>query len=293
MFTSTYNYRQQDATILNEQQKDIVEIASDFNGVISKKLESIVFSRGKFHLVASSENDNSYNRLSSIGYLKFKVVPKQYAKDYSCYYTPDKIGRILEIKNSKFINDIKSKVKDKITIGYLENAKHFIIPLQNTLIELVATNINVETTKSPISKPPLRHEIKNMTFDKDVEILWHSMDHLKKSRFETCTTPLEEFVYDSNNNIAKLYIDDDTFENEQRHELTFNKLKKIEFITTDLGRYLTNYYSPKFLGHILKKENSKDTELKELENTSDFILPLQDNFIKVLAEDIYLKKSKV
>ena len=202
MFTSTYNYRQQDATILNEQQKDIVEIASDFNGVISKKLESIVFSRDEFYLFASSENDSSYNRLSSIGYLKFKVVPKQHAKDYSCYYTPEKIGHILEIKNSKFINDIKSKVKDKITIGYLENAKHFIIPLQNTLIELVATNINVETTESPISKPPLRHEIKNMTFDKDVEILWHSMDHLKKSRFETCTTPLEEFVYDSNNNIA-------------------------------------------------------------------------------------------
>lgn len=293
MFTTIYDYKQQDVATLNEQLKDIVEISSDFKGVISKKLESIVFSRGKFYLVASSENNNGYNRLSSIGYLKFKVVPKQYVKDYSCYYTPDKIGHILEIKNSKFISDLKSKVKDKITIGYLENAKHFIIPLQNTLIELVATNINVESTKSPIPKPSLRHELKNMTFDRKIEVLWHPIEEFKKSRFETCTTPLEEFVYDSNNNIAKLYIDDDTFENEQRHELTFNKAKKIEFITTDLGRYLTIYYSPKFLGHILKKENSKDTELKELGNTSEFVLPLQDNFIKVLAEDISLKKSKV
>jgi len=63
-----------------------------------------------------------------------------YYNDY-CYRDGRFRRHILEIESSSFINDLKEKTSDSV---FLEKSRHFVLPLQENIVELVAYDITVE-----------------------------------------------------------------------------------------------------------------------------------------------------
>ncbi len=51
---------------------------------------------------------------------------------------------ILEILESKWVEELRAGLADENAI-FLDNAKHFVLPLQDIVIELIAENITVYT----------------------------------------------------------------------------------------------------------------------------------------------------
>ena len=86
-----------------------------------------------------------------------------------------------------------------------------------------------------------------------------------------------------------------------RHKVTFRNCKKIEFTNVDCDRCLTNYYGFETYRHILEDEKSaiiqklkeyvkSPSELEKLQHIKHFVLPLQDNLIELVVEDISIEE---
>lgn len=304
MFTTIY---QQPKDIHLDQTERVKIIKPDFE--IGYDIpENIFFYDHGFDIFVHDKNGESNVLLFNL--IDFKTTPAKYAKKHTDYYTPEKIGHILEIENSKLISDMKQKVNDDQMVDVLNKAKHYVLPLKENLIEIVALDINVEKGEDPklFSKYSLdthSHGIKkiNWSLFKGPEVVFkdhHIRDAIEvnTSDFETCTTPLEEFKFSGDNLI--MYLDD---KNYVRHKITFRNCKKIGLTTVDCANHLTNYYYGfETYRHILNDEKSDvikqlkkyatdSSEFEKLQNVKHFALPLQDNLIEIIAEDISVEKA--
>lgn len=303
MFTT--NYHQQYEINLNQNQEEKLEIVKPNLEIGYDIPEEIVFKDG-FYIFFSDKN-GIQNKLVS-GLIKLKTTPANYAKEHTDYYSPEKVGHIWEVKNSKLIKDMIQKVRDYQMVDVLKKSKHYVLPLKDSLIEIVSLGIRVCPTGDFQSPADLmRGKIRAIN---EQELNWRQFNgpketynnrlirdaiDIKTSNFETCTTPLEEFIF--NRDGITMYLDD---KDEIRHKLVFRNCKKIELTTIDCANYLTNYYYGwDTYCHILKddhsgiirwlKDHTKDAfELEALKYASHFALPLQDNLIEIIAEDVSL-----
>lgn len=307
MFTISY---QQPSYIQDEKQK--IEIVNTGFEIGYEVPEEIVFKDRCFNIFFFDKEGNR-KKLECCP-TKVKTIPAKYIKDYAVYYRPDKVGHIWEIKNSKFIHDMKQRLDDdEAMVDNLNNSKHYILPFKDNLIEIVAVNTKIETLDTSKAlgdsslyrsiKSPREQKIINWSLFKGPEVVFeghHIQDaiEVKTSDFETCTTPLEEFKFSGDDLV--IYLDD---KNYVRHKITFRNCKKIEFTNVDCARCLTNYYygfetyrhiledEKSAIIQMLKKYTENPLELEKLKYTKHFALPLQDNLIEIVAEDISVEKA--
>lgn len=306
MFTTSYK---QPSYIQSEEQK--IEIIDTGFEIGYNAPEEIVFRDRCFNIFFFDKNGN--RKKLEFYPTKVKTIPAKYIKDYAVYYRPDKVGHIWEIKNSKFIHDMKQRLDDEAMIDNLNNSKHYILPFKDNLVEVVAVNTKIKTldTSKALSDSPLYHSSKspkeqkiiNWSLFKGPEVVFeghHIQDaiEVKTSDFETCTIPLEEFIFKGNDLI--IYLDD---KDEIRQKITFKNCKKIEFTNADCACCLTNYYYGfETYRHILEDEKSaiiqklkeyvkNPSEFEKLQHVKHFALPLQDNLIEVVAGNISIEKA--
>ncbi|MBQ2672256.1 MAG: hypothetical protein IJG00_05580 [Clostridia bacterium] len=308
----TINHQPSYEINLNQIQEGKLEIVNTNFEIGHEFSEEIVFRDRCFNIFFFDKNGN-HKKLECYP-TKVKTIPAKYIKDYAIYYRPDKMGHIWEVKNSKFIHDMKQRLDDdEAMVDNLNNSKHYILPFKDNLIEIVAVNTKIKTldTSKTLSdlllyrsiKSPREQKIINWSLFKGSEVIFedhHIQDaiEVKISDFKTCTTPLEEFIFNSNDLI--IYLDD---KDEIRHKITFKNCKKIEFTNVDCARCLTNYYGSETYRHILEDEKSaiiqklkeyvkKPSELEKLQHVKHFALPLQDNLIEIIAEDISIEQAE-
>ena len=68
------------------------------------------------------------------------VSSLDYKNDY-CYRDGRFHRHILEIEDSSLVNELKEKTSDS---SFLEKSRHFVLPLQENIVELVAYDIKLE-----------------------------------------------------------------------------------------------------------------------------------------------------
>lgn len=237
-------------------------------------------------------------------YSKFRVVPECVAKQNSNYYSPEKLGYIWEVKNSKLIKKIKLKeIEEEWVIPNIENVKHFILPLKDKLIEIVTSDLGSirKTDKTQIKDLSYRksEKAKKLSWI-DYEVPFSNGFHKLLSNFEFNSTPLEQLTY--NKSGLEICLDD---RQGQRHRITFDKCLNIDVTEYELasliipseycGRNAVGYFLDQIrnskLIEKLKKQTNGPKMLEQLNHAKHFILTLRDSIIQVVAEDISIERA--
>lgn len=116
--------------------------------------------------------------------------------------------------------------------------------------------------------------------------------------FEIHTTPSEEIIVDPDSITVTL---DDIYE--RRYKITVKPFVSIKIVTIDCvssKEYYNDfcYREGRYHRHILQADNSHDLNMliqnsggkQFLNNAKCFILPLQDNFVEIIADEFKLEK---
>ena len=74
------------------------------------------------------------------------VSSKDFYNDY-CFRDGRYHRHILKVENSEWINDLKSKT-GKLNGSFLNQVNHYVLPLQDIVIEVLANDIVVQIIKS-------------------------------------------------------------------------------------------------------------------------------------------------
>ena len=236
-------------------------------------------------------------------YSKFRIVPACISKQNSNYYSPEKLGYIWEVKNSELIKKIKSKeIEEEWAIPSIENAKHFVLPLKDKLIEIVTNDLG-SIRKTDETK------IKDLSYHKsektkklswvDYEVPFSNGFHKLLSNFEFNSTPFEQLTY--NKSGLEICLDD---RQGQRYRIIFDKCLNVDVTEYELasliipseycGRNKAGYFLDQIpnskLIEKLKNRTNDPKILEQLNHAKHFILTLRDSIIQVIAEDISLEQ---
>ena len=119
-------------------------IMRDFE-IHSTPLEKISIDSNSIEILLDDVAENRY-KISAKPYQAIKIVTidcassVDYHNDY-CFRDGRYHRHILLIENSDFLNTLREKTSEN---NFLEKAKHFVLPLQDNIIELIAYDLNVE-----------------------------------------------------------------------------------------------------------------------------------------------------
>lgn len=188
-------------------------------------------------------------------------------------------------------------------------AKHYILSLKDHLIEIIASDIDFKEIKRPpfedlSYKPKDKKQIdwkdhSNWPRDDFKNFSPYKTEGLKSkvSNFKFNSAPVENFAY--NKSGLEIFIDD---KNEQRYKFSFNKCLKVDIMDTDVACLMANEYyqaagytliqikNSKLIEDLKKKATDPDL-FKQRERSKHFVLPLRDNLIEIIAEDISIEKA--
>lgn len=312
MFTT--NYEQPRDINLDQTQEEKLEIVRPDIFLGDKTSEEIYFSDNGFDVTFNSINGIRKN--IDCGYINFKLIPADIAKCTTNYYSPERLGHIWEVKNSKLIKNIFKVSKEEWKYSDLNelldwagrDIKHYVLPLADTLIEIITWDINdieINEIKDPKKLLP-----KNLLYSPKapIDIKWKDYVvrssngfHKLLSDFQFNSTPLETLTYNSSG--LEIYLDDPQ---ERRHKITFKNCLKIDITTADghspfiPQKYIDRNTVGYFLDQIpksemienLKGQISSPAILKQLDHSKHFILHLRDNTIQVIAEDISVEQAE-
>lgn len=320
MFT-TVCHQSQDVN-LEQNQKEELEIVRPDLTFGSSASEEVFFYDNGFDIACTDTKGMGYSIYFSN--IKFKITPADFAKNNTYYYNSKTIGHIWEVKNSNLIKKM-TQIAEKcerpggdmhrLMEGFNKMgekhlaAKHYILPLKDSLIEIIASDMDFTQIE--------RYPFENLSYNpkNKKEIKWkeyYSWPHdtfksfspyaskgLKSrvSDFKFHSSPLENFAY--NKSGLEIYIDDI---NEKRHKMSFSKCLKIDIMDADVACFMANEYyhvagytlieiKDSKLIEDLKKQTTDINLIKQLERSKHFVLPLRDNLIEIVAEDIALEKA--
>lgn len=322
MFTA--NYPQQYEINLDQNQEEKLQIFRPDLNFGSTSSEEVFFYENEFNIDCTDTKGIGHSILFSN--IKFRIIPSSIAKKNSNYYNSKTIGHIWEVKNSKLIKNMMQIAAQcerpdgdmhRLMEGFNKigekhpAAKHYILPLKDHLIEIIASDIDLKEIKRPpfeelSYKPKDKNEIDwkdhhNWPRDKFKSFSPYSEEGLKSkvSDFKFNSSPIENLAY--NKSGLEIYIDD---KNEQRYKFSFNKCLKVDIMDTDVAYLMTNEYYQAAGYTLIQIKNSKIIEdlkkqitdpdlLKQLERSKHFVLPLRDNLIEIVAEDISIEKAPI
>lgn len=308
----TINHQPSYEINLNQTQEEKLEIVRpdlNFRDITS---EEIHFSNNGFSITFNGAN--GANKTLHFGYLNFKITPFNVAKDNTNYYSPERLGHIWEVKNSKLIKNIflvSQNEEEYSDLNELLNSagrgiKHYVLPLADTLIEIITWDINdIEINEV---KKTERLLPKNLLYSPKapIDIKWKDYVvrssngfHKLLSDFQFNSTPLETLTYNSSG--LEIYLDDPQ---DRRHKITFKNCLKIDITTEDCHSPFIpeKYFSRNTIGYFLdqipnsemienlKRKTSNPAIIKQLNHSKHFFLPLRDNIIQVIAEDVSVER---
>lgn len=251
--------------------------------------------------------------------IKIRITPACFAVYNTDYYNPGTIGRIWEVKNSRVIAELNKAVEEYTEPGDQmrdlmqgldkggerhPGVKHYILPLQNYLIEIIAAEGDLkEVERTPFEdlsyRPKEKREIRWKERNFVPRSGWRYLTEAVKAKasdFKLHSTPLENFAY--NRSGLEIYVDD---RSEQRYKISFDKCLKVDIMDTDVASVMTNYYqvagytlieveNSKLIDE-LKSQTTEPSMLAQLERSKHYVLPMRDNLVEVVAEDIAIEKA--
>lgn len=320
MFTTVY--QQPKDMNWGQSQEERLEIVRPDLNFGSMTSEEVFFYENGFNIDCTDTKGIGHSILFSN--IKFKITPSSIAKRNSDYYNYKTIGHIWEVKNSKLIKNmmqIAEKCENpgddmhRLMEGFNKMgekhpaAKHYILPLKDHLIEIIASDIDFKEIKRPpfedlSYKPKDKKQIdwkdhSNWPRDDFKNFSPYKTEGLKSkvSNFKFNSAPIENFAY--NKSGLEIFIDD---KNEQRYKFSFNKCLKVDIMDTDVACLMANEYyqaagytliqikNSKLIEDLKKKATDPDL-FKQLECSKHFVLPLRDNLIEIIAEDISIERA--
>jgi len=111
-------------------------------------LEKISINSNYIEILLDDVAGNRY-KISAKPYQAIKIVAidcvssVDYHNDY-CFRDGRYHRHILQIENSDFLNTLRETASEH---DFLEKSRHFVLPLQDNIIELIAYELNVERVK--------------------------------------------------------------------------------------------------------------------------------------------------
>ena len=132
--------------------KNDIGIISEGFEIHAIPLEKIEIEAHEISIFLDDVNGERY-KITACPYQAFKVVtidccsaPDYYKIHEYCYRNGVYHRHILEVENSGWIKELRESLTDK-RATFLDDAKHYVFPLQESVIELVAGKIAVERVK--------------------------------------------------------------------------------------------------------------------------------------------------
>ena len=155
MISVSYQHDKDLSKTMLEMEEKLEEVPNANLGAMLK--EEVFFSDNIFDIIFNDSNGINYD--FSCNNIKLRITPSCLAINNTDYYNAKTMGRIWEVKNSKLIAEMNRALENSHVPGYqmhdLMNGsdksgqhnpgvKHYILPLEDHLIEIIASNVGLE-----------------------------------------------------------------------------------------------------------------------------------------------------
>lgn len=319
MISMSYQHDKDLSKTMSEREETLEKVSDTDFGIMSA--EEVFFQGNTFGIIFDDLRGVSHN--FSCNNIKLRITPACLAARNTNYYNPKTIGHIWEVKNSRLVAKLL-KVAEECTYpgdqmrDLMEGldkggqkhpgVRHYILPLKDHLIEIIASDVGLNELERPpykdLSYKPkdprdLHWRERYVVIPEDLRGMSPSKIEglaTKVSDFRFNSTPLERFRY--NNSGLEVYADDRSGET---YKISFNKCLKVDVMDADVASVMVNEYyraggytlievEGSKLIEELKKDTADPSLIAQLERSKHFVLPMRDNLVEVVAEDISIEK---